>query len=173
MYSSVSLKIYIKFIESSSGVWMTLMLLLFSSNTIVTDSNWIEHNTGISHCNTASIIFRNVVFPRSVWTNYNINIILERTCYIFYTPQFFYFYLTDSLHIIMRYFGDLYITKLICLNWITKTKKYQGLPTSHHYPCLHASKFRSSVRWKGHVLLCAGSPTKSPTFVCQWLSETL
>ena len=44
---------------------------------------------------------------------------------------------------------------------------------SHHYPCLHVSKHQSSVKLKGRARWCVGSPTKSPTFVCRWLSEIL
>ena len=46
-------------------------------------------------------------------------------------------------------------------------------PTNHHYPCLHASKYPSFVKQKGHVRWYVDSPTMSPTFDDLLLSETL
>ena len=42
-----------------------------------------------------------------------------------------------------------------------------------HYPFLHASELQPSVKQKGHVRWCVGSPTASPTFFGLLLSETL
>ena len=49
----------------------------------------------------------------------------------------------------------------------TYPKLNKTLSTLHHYPYLHALERQAVVKQTGHVLWCAGSPTKSPTFACR------
>lgn len=47
------------------------------------------------------------------------------------------------------------------------------LPTSHHYPCLRASKYLSFAKRTNHVRWYVDLPITPLTFVCPLLSETL